>query len=160
MKINLREKVTDNKVKANILQAVVEDMPLIENGWKFDWRKYFQSGKNLQFYKVVLSETPNVIEAVASFSYTDYGMFYMNLVEASPHNRSSTGKYEAVGALIAFGCSLSFENLNSGYFGVLGFHSKTDLIHLYQRKYFAKLYPNHLMAIEPPDSQIVINFYL
>lgn len=113
MKINLREKATGNKVEAYILPAKKKDMPLKRDGWNFDWQKLIRFDQNFQCYKVVLKDSPNIIEALALFSYINNELFYMNQVEASPTNRSNNGKYEAAGALIAYGCSLALENPNS-----------------------------------------------
>ncbi len=159
MEIKLKEKETGVTVDAEILLSSKKDMPSKDEGWNFNWKQLYRQDKDIKCYKVVLKNTPDKIEALALFSITDYGLFYINQVEASPSNHSSNGKYEAVAALIAFACRLSL-NIKDPYCGYLGFTSKSNLIKLYQNKYKAKLIGRQLMCIEPREGLELINYYL
>lgn len=158
MYIKLREKNSNLTIEAEISLASIKDMPLKKHGWNFNWNQLYKQN-NVQCYKINLISNPDKIEALALFYSTDYGLFYMNQVEASPENKSNKGKYEAVASLIAYGCKLSF-NIKDPYRGYLGFTSKTNLISLYQSKYKAKLITQQMMCIEPKDGLELINYYL
>lgn len=138
MYVKIKEKQSNLFVDAEILVASIKDMPLKKDGWLFNWREIFRKNKNSDYYKIVLKNQPEIVQAIAVFSLTSYGLFYMDQVETSPENRGCNGKYEAVASLISFGCKLSF-NIKEPYRGFLGFTSKTNLIKVYQNKYKAKV---------------------
>jgi hypothetical protein len=156
MDVKIREKNTNLIVEAKILPALKKDLSLVKDGWLFNWKEFFKKG---YCYKLILKDKPANIQALVTFSTTSYGLLYMEQVEASPENKGKNGKYEAVGALIAYCCKLSFE-IKEPYKGYLGFTSKTNLIEFYKSKYRAKLISNQRMCIEPSDSSKLISYYL
>lgn len=159
MYIKIREKNSNAIIEGEILPVLTKEFPLKKDGWIFNWKSLTKQKRKLECYKIVLKEDPNIIQAIAIFSVTNYGLLYMEQVEASPKNKGRNGIYDVVGALIAFGCRLSF-SIDEPYKGYLGFTSKTNLISFYQKKYKAKLIGNQNMFIEPSDGLKLISYYL
>lgn len=160
MNIKVREKNSTKFKEGKILLASKNELPIKKNNWTFNWREIYNLNKKALFYKLIIDEEPNIIQSIASFYTTEYGLLYMSQIESSYQNKSSNGKYEAVASLIAFGCKLSF-NIKEPYKGYLGFTSKSNLIDLYKNKYGAKsIGSSQIMFIEPKESIKLINYYL
>ena len=88
MYIKLREKNSNLTIESEISLASIKDMPLKKHGWNFNWKQLYNQN-NVQCYKLNLVSNPDKIEALVLFYSTDYGLFYMNQVEASPENKSN-----------------------------------------------------------------------
>ena len=137
MEVQVVESFSGKTIPAEISAAEKEDMPLRKNGWKFTWRELFKV-EGAEFYKLCLKESPNEIQGLIMLSLMNQEMMYLNNIEVAPHNYGRKGQYEKVaGALIAYGCLLSFEKGRGHYEGFLAFESKTELIPFYQNEYGA-----------------------
>lgn len=87
--------------------------------------------------------------------------FEMTHLELAPQNYGSEGAYDNIaGCLIAFACSISFEENSVGYKGFLTFRSKGSLLKHYQEKYGAKLIFRNQLVIDPDQAKLLIQKYL
>jgi hypothetical protein len=81
----------------------------------------------------------------------------MSLIESAPHNFGKTKKYFGVAVnLVAFGCTLSFEN---GFEGYVAFDAKTKLIEHYEETLGAKLLYGQKMELDTIASIKLIKDY-
>ncbi len=125
-------------VQAEIAPINKREIPLIKDGWTFNWRKIAtEADANEQIYALKIEET-GTVEGVLHLIYRD-GMYEMEHLEIAPHNiGSSQKKYQDVaGCLIAFGCYRSL-SLNNEFRGVLAFIPKAELEDWYIQKYGAE----------------------
>jgi len=147
MQFFLRERGTNVSKVGTIVEVSKRDLPFKKDGWQFNWRQLYKM-PNARCYKLVLVESPNIIEGLVMLSIINKEMVYMNNIEIAPHNFGRNGRYKNTAAcLIAFACHKSFEDGKGNYHGFLSFDSKTELISLYQKKYGAKLIGRNKMYI-------------
>jgi len=124
-------------------------------GWNFDWKKELQQNEK-EVYKLVIASSPAIIQGLLSVSfYSDH--VFMNLLESAPFNVGKAKLYEGVpGNLVAFACKLSFQR---GFEGFVAFRSKTRLIDHYTKSLGAYHFGGHLMIIETPAAEILVEKY-
>ena len=160
MQVYLQETQTGKTISALILSAEKGDMPLKKDGWNFTWKDLYKD-KDAVFYKLVLEETPEVIEGVIMMSISNGEMVYLNNVELAPHNISRDKRYDYVaGCLIAYGCLYGHRNGVGNYKGFVCFDSKTTLINHYRTKYGAEQLMGQRMFIAPETGIELIKKYL
>lgn len=150
----------DNKlIEAEIVLATYKDMPLMKNGWKFNWRRTF-SKKNGSIYVLRLKSNHDLIQGVLYLKQASE-MLVMDSIEIAPHNVGKENKrYDYVaGCLIAYACRETFKQSNN-YKGFLPFESKTDLIDWYIENYGAKIAMNNKMYFDPTIGRDLIEKYL
>lgn len=156
MNIYLKHKKTKQLIKAQIIKANVKDFP--EN-WQFRWKKLYN--KESMFYKIVLENSPEVLEGLLMVTLLNSEMMYLNNIEVAPHNYGKNGTYDFVaGCMFAFACNLSLIYAKGYYKGYLVFDSKTKLIEYYQQKYGAVLLSSQRMCIDKDMGIKLIKQYL
>lgn len=145
-------------IEAEIVLASIE-LPLKEEGWKFDWNKLSKE-KNTKTYLLRLKENTQSIEGALQLKI-EADMLIMDVIEIAPHNLSSSNKkYDFVaGCLIAFACRESFK-IDGDYKGYLTFTSKTNLIEWYKKKYGATQAFGQRMYIDDTIALKLIEKYL
>ena len=148
----------NKKIKADIIPAGRNQMPLKKDGWNFNWRQLIKN-ENTATFILKLVEAPQTIEGVVQLRI-EAGMLIMDLVEIAPHNVGKNKRYEDVaGCLIAFACRESFR-LEGPYKGFLTFESKTVLMDWYAGKYGAHHTIGRKMHIDPQQGRTLIDKYL
>ena len=124
-------------------------------GWNFNWRNEL-SNNYREVYKLTITNNPNIIQGLLSFSIKD-DHIYMDLVESAPFNLGRNKLYEGVpGNLVAFACKVSFQR---GFDGFLSFTAKTKLIEHYEKSLGAYHFGNHLMIIPTNAATKLIDKY-
>lgn len=160
MKIQIKERTTNQNIEGKIAPPSKQDIPLKKNGWQFNWKTLYKT-EGATFFKLTLTISPNNVEGMLMLTLMNEEMLYMNNIEVAPHNLGSSGKYDNIaGSLIAYACYKSFELGKEHYRGYLTFDSKTKLIPLYQKKYGATLAMGQKMFIEPKIGKHLIEKYL
>ncbi len=160
MEIFLEKVATGELVEGQILDSFSKEMPFRREGWQFTWKKLAKV-EGAKFYKIVLRETPDILEGLLMLTVINEEMLYLNNLEVAPHNYGRDGKYEHVaGCLIAFACKKSFELGGGSYLGFLSFDSKTELIEFYQKKYGATWAMGQKMFIDPFQGRKLMELYL
>ena len=145
-------------VNAEIVPAVLSDMPYEKDGWNFNWRTLFND-QNTRTYVLRRKHTADQIDGVLQLRVV-HGMMLMNNIELSPDNIGTTKKHDFVaGCLIAYACRESF-SLDGDYKGFLVFESKTELIDHYTYKYGAALIRGQRMFIGAQQGIRLIEYYL
>ncbi len=160
MQIYLLETQTGKNVPALILKAERQDMPLKKDGWNFTWRNLYKD-RNAVFYKLVLEETPNMVEGLIMISLLNEEMVYLNNIELAPHNIGNGKRYDYIaGCLIAYGCMHAHEQGKGNYHGYACFDSKTELIAHYRDKYGAEQTIGQRMYYSPNTGLKLVKKYL
>ena len=152
--------VLNNKlIEAEIIPLTnKEDIPLIKDGWKFNWRKLIKQ-ENSKPYILKLVHPPKSVEG-ALLLRTEAEMLIMDALEIAPHNIGKNKRFDYVaGALIAFACRESFK-LEGNYKGFLTFVAKTKLIDWYKEKYGAEVALGQRMFIDWENGEKLIEEYL
>lgn len=149
----------DGLVKAEIVIAGNKDVPLMKDGWSFNWKQLMQENDSRTFFLKTL-ETPQKVEGAVQLKMENE-MLIMNVLEIAPHNIGRKNKkYDyAAGCLIAFCCRESFK-LEGHYKGFLTFVSKTSLIKWYSVKYGAVSVLGQRMYIDDKNGLKLIKEYL
>lgn len=149
----------DQLVKAEIVVPEPDEIPLIKDGWNFNWRDLSKEKKASMV--VLRTIKPNSSIEGALQLKIENEMLIMSVLEIAPHNVGQKNKkYDYVaGCLIAFACRESFK-LESAYKGFLTFMSKTSLIKWYSEKYGASLGLGQRMYIDSEEGMKLINEYL
>jgi hypothetical protein len=149
----------DQLVKAEIVVPERDEIPLIKDGWNFNWRDLSKE-KNARMVVLRTIEPNPSIEGALQLKIENE-MLIMSVLEIAPHNVGQKNKkYDYVaGCLIAFACRESFK-LESAYKGFLTFMSKTSLIKWYSEKYGASLGLGQRMYIDSEEGMKLINEYL
>lgn len=126
-----------------------------KNGWNFNWKDELKNNLR-EVYKLTITNNPNVIQGLLSFTIKEDHIF-MNLIESAPFNLGRNKLYEGVpGNLVAFACKVSFQR---GFDGFLSFTAKTKLIEHYEKSLGAYHLGNHLMIIQTNVAQKLIDKY-
>lgn len=154
----------DTKTKEYKAAVITEigsgEMPLKKDGWQFTWRNLAKT-EGAKFYKIVLKETPNIIEGIIMLTVMYSEMLYMNNIEVAPHNYGNGGRHDHVaGCLLAFACRTSYVKGKGSYTGFLAFDSKTELVDLYEKKYGATKAGGQKMFFTPEAGDLLIEKYL
>jgi len=154
---SLVDTTTGDTLLTEIFPLETGDLKVItkKSGWKFNWKtEFIDPGK--QVFKLVLQEEPKIIQGLICFEKkTDH--IFMSLIETAPHNFGKNKRYFGVaGNLVAFGCTLSFEN---GFEGYLSFEAKTKLIGHYEKTLGAKILFGQHMELDTNASIKLINLY-
>jgi len=104
MKVKLIERTTEKEKVANVLKINKKELPLVRDGWNFNWRKLFKV-KGTEIFKVVLDESPAKIQGVVMLTLLNDEMVFMNNVEIAPHNIGENKLFtNTAGVLLAFAC--------------------------------------------------------
>lgn len=132
-------------------QAEIKTLP---GEWLFDWKT---ESKRSPVYKLVLVETPNVVQGLMSIEERD-GFVFVSLVENAPFNRGIGKIHRGVAVnLFAFACKLSAEK---GFGGFVAFEAKTALVNHYQKILGAQQIGNsNRMFIDELRAQILIQLH-
>ena len=126
-----------------------------KNGWAFNWKTELDDNRK-DVYKLTISNNPNIIQGLLSFTI-EPDHIYMNLLESAPFNRGRNKLYEGVpGNLVAYACKVSFQN---GFDGYLSFTAKTRLIDHYIKTLDAYHFGGHLMIINTNAANKLIDKY-
>lgn len=160
MEVELLNTHTNQPAPGMILLANKQDMPPKRAGWKFSWKKLYGI-EGASYYKLCLSAQLNEIQGLMMLSLMNQELLHLNNLEVAPHNYGRQGEYDYVaGALLAYGCFLSFELCKGNYNGFLSFDSKTKLIPLYQNKYGAVHIMGQKMYLDPEGGRRLMKQYL
>ena len=126
-----------------------------KNGWSFNWKTELDDNTR-EVYKLTISNNPNIIQGLLSFTI-EPDHIYMDLLESAPFNRGRNKLYEGVaGNLVAYACKVSFQN---GFDGYLSFTAKTKLIYHYVKTLDAYHFGGHLMIINTIAANKLIDKY-
>lgn len=126
-----------------------------KNGWSFNWKTELDDNTR-EVYKLTISNNPNIIQGILSFTI-EPDHIYMDLLESAPFNRGKNKLYEGVaGNLVAYACKVSFQN---GFEGYLSFTAKTKLIDHYIKTLEAYHFGGHLMIITTIAANRLIDKY-
>lgn len=126
-----------------------------KNGWAFNWKTELDNNTR-EVYKLTISNNPNIIQGILSFTI-EPDHIYMDLLESAPFNRGRNKLYEGVaGNLVAYACRVSFQN---GFDGYLSFTAKTKLIDHYGKTLEAYHFGGHLMIINTIAANKLIDKY-
>jgi len=149
----------DQLVKAEIVVAESNEIPLKKDGWNFNWRELTKENNSKIFILRTIELNPTVEGALQLKIEND--MLIMNTLEIAPHNIGRKNKkYDNVaGSLIAFACKESFK-LKSAYKGFLTFMAKTSLMKWYSKKYGASVGLGQRMFIDSKNGLKLIKEYL
>lgn len=169
MTVNIIVLGTDEKAKATIKEGKISEMPSLQEGWRFDFRKQLKNLPNATGYILVREDTPRVIEGCMIFQLIDKKKPYLAFVEVAPHNKGDEKKHDYVaGCLIAYAFKLSLMSGVGEYIGALHFkigekrkEDEIKLMRLYSTKYNAyRLGDSNIMAIYDADGEDLITRYL
>jgi len=126
-----------------------------KTSWAFNWKTELDDNAR-EVYKLTISNNPNIIQGLLSFTI-EPDHIYMDLLESAPFNRGRNKLYEGVaGNLVAFACKVSFQN---GFDGYLSFTAKTKLIDHYIKTLEAYHFGGHLMIINTIAANKLIDKY-
>lgn len=126
-----------------------------KNGWKFDWS--IPCHKGYEVYELFLEGDSEVQGRIALKHICSEYYTHVDIVEVSPSNVGSQGKYKGVGAhLFAIACYLSSEAGNEGY---VQFTAKTDLVEHYKKTLHAKGIDQSTLYIDSLGAKELINRY-
>jgi len=126
-----------------------------KNGWAFNWKKELDDNTR-EVYKITISNNPNIIQGILSFTI-EPDHVYMDLLESAPFNRGRNKLYEGVaGNLVAYACKVSFQH---GFDGYISFTAKTKLIDHYIKTLDAYRFGGHLMIINTIAANKLIDKY-
>jgi len=126
-----------------------------KNGWSFNWKTELDDNTR-EVYKLTISNNPNIIQGLLSFTI-EPDHIYMDLLESAPFNRGRNKLYEGVaGNLVAYACKVS---VDKGYQGFLAFDAKTALIKHYQETLYATHFRGLRMFIETNAALRLISQY-
>ena len=126
-----------------------------KNGWSFNWKTELDDNTR-EVYKLTISNNPNIIQGILSFTI-EPDHIYMDLLESAPFNRGKNKLYEGVaGNLVAYACKVSFQN---GFDGYLSFTAKTNLIDHYIKTLESYNFGGHLMIITTIAANRLIDKY-
>lgn len=126
-----------------------------KNGWAFNWKKELDDNTR-EVYKLTISNNPNIIQGILSFTI-EPNHIYMDLLESAPFNRGRNKLYEGVaGNLVAYACKVSFQH---GFDGYISFTAKTKLIDHYIKTLDAYRFGGHLMIINTIAANKLIDKY-
>ncbi len=149
--------VSGDRFETEVHRLAKQDLKQVlkKYGWNFDWKKELQQNER-EVYKLVIASSSVIIQGLLSVSfYPDH--VFMNLLESAPFNIGKTKLYEGVpGNLVAFACKLSFQR---GFEGFVAFRAKTRLIDHYIESLGAYHFGGHLMIIETPAAEILVEKY-
>ena len=158
------DRITHSIEDASTLESVETDIIALHEmdlkailkkaGWRFNWRKEFNT-PGRQLYKLVV-KGGSIIEGLISLRLFE-AHIEMELIETAPHNFGRSKKWVGVpGNLVAFACKMSFD---SGLEGFVGFEAKTRLIQHYIDKFGAALIYKNRMSISGNSAKKLVNSY-
>jgi len=146
----------ENRIKAFISEVDAFSLRGLSPQWKFQWGKKTKSNST-KIYKLDSGE----IEGLLKITFPENDFFIMELIEVSPRNFSSRGKFVNVAEiLVSYACLLSFRMNIGPYKGYLTFKSKGKLIDYYIEKYNAELIYREQMMINPVVGMSLIKKHL
>jgi len=154
---SIQNTVSGDSFPTDVTRLMKSDLKQLtkKNGWNFDWKEEFNNNSR-ETYKLTISNNPNIIQGLLSFTIkTDH--IHMDLLESAPFNIGRNKIYEGVpGNLVAYACKVSFQN---GFNGFISFTAKTKLIEHYEKTLGAYHFGNHLMIIQTQVAQKLIDRY-
>lgn len=157
--LNILDVANNKLIGAEIIAAELKTVPLIKEGWEFNWRQLARE-KDGHTFILKTTESPQSVEGALLLKIGNE-MLIMDTLEIVPHNIGRANKkYDYVaGCLIAFACRESFK-LEGAYQGYLTFFAKTNLIQWYIDKYDAEVASGQQMFIDSETGIKLINEYL
>jgi hypothetical protein len=168
MNIKILSVEDDKLVDALIRKGNPVELPSMQEGWRFNFRKNLEKLSNAFPYVLVTQKTPEMIEGCLIFQMKDKIKPYMAFVEIAPHNRAHPKRYENVaGCLIAFAFRESLMKGKDDYMGYLLFdvqeeteEDQNKLIKLYREKYGALHIVDTTLVIADERGEALIERYL
>jgi len=151
---SIQHRETNRLLGTLVLLTSKEEIKINAAEWVFDWKKELEQ---YPVYKLVLAETPEIIQGLMSIEIRE-GYIFVSLIENAPFNRGVDKIYRGVAVnLFAFACKLSAEN---GFEGYVAFEAKTDLIAYYQKILDAKqIGKSNRMFIDQSQAQKLIQLH-
>lgn len=167
MNIKILKVSTGELEDALIRKGNKEEMPSIQENWRFNFVKHSRL-PNSTAYVLVTEETPTIIEGCLIFQMKEKQIPYMAFVEVAPHNRGSKKRYDFVaGCLIAFAFKQSYVQAKGDYRGMLFFDVQEEypvnekkLMANYSKKFNAVIYKGTTMVIIDENGEKLIQEYL
>lgn len=135
--------------------TIQDAITLKAEGWKFDWSIPHKNG--YEVYELLLKDDNEVQGMIAFKHIREQYYTHVDIVEASPDNVGSQGRYKGVGAhLFAIACKHSWDAGNEGY---VQFTAKSDLVEHYKKMLNAKCIDWHTLYIDSYGAIALINKY-
>ena len=91
----IRENETGKPYSVKIVEVKFKELPLKKGGWQFSWRQLSRI-KGALIYKLVLLDSPEIIEGLIFVVVENREMVSMKNIEVSPSNYGSSGKFKGV----------------------------------------------------------------
>jgi hypothetical protein len=153
---SIENAVSGDSFKTEVLRVSDTDIKkLKKSDWLFDWKSQAKI-TNTEIYKLIISESPIIIQGLISLQDRQDHIF-MPLIESAKFNKGQQKIYIGVpGNLVAFACKLSF---TKGYDGYVSFESKSKLKEQYKKTLAAKELFGNFMVIETFAALKLINQY-
>jgi len=167
MNVKILKVSTGELEDALIRKGIKEEMPSIQDNWRFNFVKHSQLPNSIA-YVLVAEETPTIIEGCLIFQMKNKEIPYMAFVEVAPHNRGDKKRHDFVaGCLIAFAFKQSYEQAEGDYKGMLFFDVQEEdpvnekkLMVNYSKHYNAAIYSGTTMIIIDEGGDELIQKYL
>jgi len=168
MKVKIISVANAEQVSAIIKVGSINEMPSIQQNWRFNFDKALKKLRHATGYLLVVETTQNVVEGCMIFQLINQVEPYMAFIEIAPHNRDHNKRYDRVaGCLIAYAFLQSIIQGKGEYKGLLQFdvleenkEHEIKLMKLYAFKYNAKLLADTTMVIMDQDGEDLVNRYL
>jgi hypothetical protein len=168
MKVRILDELTGELVGALIRPAAIPELPSMQDGWQFNFRK-LAAGRGMQAYVLVTDAAPQVVEGALLFKMQQKIIPYMAYLEIAPHNKGRRKYGYVAGCLIAFAFRKSLTDAEEPFKGQLFFdvleERKEDQIKLmtvYSQKYGAKRLgmESTTMVIMDEAGELLVQTYL
>jgi hypothetical protein len=168
MNVKILSVEDDILVDALIRKGNPAELPSMQEGWRFNFKKNLEKLSNAFPYVLVTLKTPEIIEGCLIFQMKDKIKPYMAFVEIAPHNKAHPKRYENVaGCLIAFAFMESLRKGKDDYKGYLLFdvqeeteEDQNKLIKMYRVKYGALHISETTLVIADDRGESLIEKYL
>jgi hypothetical protein len=131
--------------------SAISVKPADYKGWRFDW------GKERSIFALRIKGEKEIQGLISCEVEHANRAVHINLVEASPKNIGSNGKYDGVGGHL-FAEAIK-QSIDTGYGGYVYFTAKTNLIAYYQEKLGAVSLSGQVMAIEEQSAKKLYDRY-
>ena len=129
---------------------------LKKDGWKFDWKKPIDEGYEVKALKIAGDDSIQGLIAYEHRAKESYS--FIHLIETSPANMGSAGRYTQTGPRLV--ASVVNENRNMGFGGYASLEAKTGLFDHYSKTLGAvRIGAGQTMAIDERAADILIKKY-
>lgn len=168
MKVKIFHRQTEALKNAIIKEAKPNELPSIQDGWRFNFPRNLSKLLNAKAYVLVLEEDQSKPLGCLIFQMIEGIRPYIAYLESSPRNVGSEKEFESIaGCLIAFSFRLSLmlgQGDFQGYLELDVFEKKSEnelkLMSNYSAKYGFQRISNTRMCLFDDHGHQLINDYL